>query len=131
MMDTGNPETNDDNVIEMRWILQQELGGSVVFFHEVTIPPGKIEGTHQHVGSEECYYIVSGEGFAYMAAGDDPATEPYETVNHAIYGLPDRPCKKLPVHPGNVIYAKSGGVHGIQNTGTTPLKFVSFLYHTS
>jgi len=52
MMDGENPDRGDNNVIEMRWLLQRELGGSVVFFHEVTIPPGTVEGTHQHIGSE-------------------------------------------------------------------------------
>ena len=33
--------------------------------------------------------------------------------------------------PGSVIYTKSGGVHGIRNPGSEPLKFVAFLYHTT
>ncbi len=126
------------NVIEMRWILQREFGGSVVFFHEVTIPPGTVEGTHQHVGSEELYYITEGEGVAYMSAYDDPKTaetdasgEPkYKRVERDIYGLFPRDCVELPVSPGKVIFTKSGGVHGIRNTGDKPLKFVAFLYNT-
>lgn len=129
----------DANVIEMRWILQREFAGSVVFFHEVTIPSGTVEGTHCHIGSEELYYIVSGEGVAYMAEGDDPASSkadpvsglrPYRIVEQNIYGLGTRNCVELPVKPGNVIFTKSGGVHGIKNTGTQPLKFVAFLYHS-
>lgn len=122
----------DANVIEMRWILQREFGGSVVFFHEVTIPPGTVEGTHCHVGSEELYYIVSGEGVAYMAAGDDPGTDgpAFRRVVRPVYGLFDRECVELPVRPGHVIFTKSGGVHGIKNTGGKPLKFVAFLYHS-
>jgi mannose-6-phosphate isomerase-like protein (cupin superfamily) len=155
MMDAGNPEYvapdlnpalndpaawqtpaaasfTDANVIEMRWLLQREFGGSVVFFHEVTIPPGTVEGTHCHVGSEELYYIVSGEGIAYMAAGDDPATEAagYNKVQRHVFGLFERECVELPVRPGNVIFTKSGGVHGIKNVGAVPLKFVAFLYHS-
>lgn len=118
------------NVIEMRWILQREFGGSVVFFHEVTIPPGTVEGTHKHVGSEELYYIVSGEGVAYMAEGDDPATAHFPKVQRQIYGLFEHTCVELPVGPGNVIFTKSGGIHGIRNTGNKPLKFVAFLYHS-
>jgi mannose-6-phosphate isomerase-like protein (cupin superfamily) len=126
------------NVIEMRWILQRELGGSTVFFHEVTIPPGTVEGTHCHVGSEELYYITEGEGLAYMAEGDDPATgldpdtkQPrFPVVERHIFGLFPRPCVELPVGPGKVIFTKSGGVHGIRNTGERPLKFVAFLYHS-
>jgi len=28
-----------------------------------------------------------------------------------------------------MIFTKSGGMHGIRNNGTAPLKFVAFLYH--
>jgi mannose-6-phosphate isomerase-like protein (cupin superfamily) len=129
-MDSDNPDRSDTNIVEMRWLLQRALGGSVVFFHEVTVPPGTTEGTHQHVGSEEVYYIVQGTGTAYMGVGDDPTTDPYPTIMRAIYDVGMRPCKELAVHPGSVIFTKSGGIHGIRNEGTVPLKFVAFLYHT-
>jgi mannose-6-phosphate isomerase-like protein (cupin superfamily) len=128
MLDDGDPDRRDDNVIEMRWVVQRELGSDVVFFHEVTIPPGTIEGTHRHIGSEELYYIVAGEGVAYMQDGDDPANDQYPLVTRPIYGLDPRPCREIPVKPGSVIYTKSGGVHGIRNPGTEPLRFVAFLY---
>ena len=38
---------------------------AMVFFHEVTVSPNTVEGTHQHIGSEELYYITEGAGFAY------------------------------------------------------------------
>src|SRR5207248_738743 len=72
MTDEINPERRDDNILQMRWLFQRELGGDLVFVREVTIPPGAVEGTHRHIGSEELYYIVSGSGIAYMADGDDP-----------------------------------------------------------
>jgi hypothetical protein len=31
----------------MRWVVQRELGSGNVYFHEVTIPPGTVEGTHK------------------------------------------------------------------------------------
>jgi mannose-6-phosphate isomerase-like protein (cupin superfamily) len=128
MLNDGDPDRRDDNVIEMRWVVQRELGSDVVFFHEVTIPPGTIEGTHRHIGSEELYYIVAGEGIAYMQDGDDPANDKYPLVTRPIYGLDPRPCREIPVKAGSVIYTKSGGVHGIRNPGTEPLRFVAFLY---
>jgi mannose-6-phosphate isomerase-like protein (cupin superfamily) len=131
MMTPENPEARADNIIEMRWLVQRELGSSVVFFHEVTIPPGTVEGTHRHIGTEELYFIVEGNGTAYMADGDDPANDKYPIVEREIYTLGKLKCRELPVEPGNVIYTKSGGVHGIRNTGTAPLKFVAFLYHTA
>jgi mannose-6-phosphate isomerase-like protein (cupin superfamily) len=131
MMDEGNTDAKPNNIIEMRWLLQREFGGSVVFFHEVTIPPGTVEGTHQHIGSEELYFITEGKGIAYMREGDDPSTDHYPTVTREIYGIGPRNCKELPVQPGSIIFTKSGGMHGIRNDGPTPLRFVAFLYHTS
>lgn len=126
----SNAEFASANVIEMRWLLQREFGGSVVFFHEVTIPSGTVEGTHQHIGSEELYYIVEGEGEAYMAVGDDPTTAGFPIVRRPVYGLFEEECVALPVKQGNVIFTKSGGIHGIRNTGDKPLKFIAFLYHS-
>jgi oxalate decarboxylase/phosphoglucose isomerase-like protein (cupin superfamily) len=124
-----NPDAHQDNIIQMRWLFQREFSGSVVFFHEVTIPPGKVEGTHQHIGSEELYYIYEGEGFAYMRVGDDPDTDQFPTVEREIFGIGKKDCKELPVKPGSMIFTKSGGIHGIANPNDKPLKFVAFLYH--
>jgi mannose-6-phosphate isomerase-like protein (cupin superfamily) len=134
MMEPDNPESDPKNIIEMRWVLQREFASSVVFFHKVTIPPGAIEGTHRHIGTEELYCIVEGEGTAYMGDGDDPETtrDDVPLVDRAIYGLGTGKCRQLRVGPGSVIYTKSGGIHGIRNESTTiPLRFVAFLYHTS
>lgn len=131
MMNAENPDRKDENIIEMRWILQQELGGSLVFFHEVTIPPFTVEGTHQHIGSEELYYIVAGEGVAYMGANDDPGLAHIPTVKRDIFGLGPKECRPVAVQPGSVIFTKSGGIHGIENTNAQPLRFVAFLYHST
>jgi mannose-6-phosphate isomerase-like protein (cupin superfamily) len=128
MLNDGDPDRRDDNIIEMRWVVQRELGSDLVFFHQVTIPPGTIEGTHRHIGSEELYYIVEGEGLAYMEDGDDPANDKYPLVTRNLYGLDAQPCRELPIKAGSVIYTKSGGCHGIRNPGTEPLRFVAFLY---
>lgn len=131
LMDDDDPERHHDNVIEMRWILQRELGSSLVFFHEVTIPPGKTEGAHRHIGSEELYYIVEGEGIAYMGEHDDPALAAMPVVERSIFGVGRKRVRELQVTPGHVIYTKSGGIHGIRNPGTAPLRFVAFLYHSA
>jgi mannose-6-phosphate isomerase-like protein (cupin superfamily) len=127
----NNPDAQDDNIIEMKWLLQREFGASLVFFHEVTIPPGKVEGTHQHIGSEELYYITEGEGLAYLRVGDDPTTDAFPTVEREVFGIGKKQFKELPVRPGSLIFTKSGGMHGIRNPGAMPLKFVAFLYHSS
>ena len=132
MMDPGHPRRAPDNVIEMRWALQRELGSDTVFFHEVTIPPGTTEGTHQHIGSEELYYIVQGEGVAYMGEHDDPELAVFPVVEEPIFGLGTRRVREVPVRPGSIIYTKSGGIHGIRNPDPQrPLKFVAFLYQTA
>jgi oxalate decarboxylase/phosphoglucose isomerase-like protein (cupin superfamily) len=131
-----NPDASANNIVEMRWLFQRELGGSMIFFHEVTIPPGKVEGNHQHVGSEELYYIIQGEGIAYLRVGDDPSlgdeSDPrYKNAKREVFGLGEQMFKELPVKPGSMIFTKSGGMHGIRNPGTEPLKFVAFLYHSA
>lgn len=133
MMEPQNPDFMPNNVLGMRWIIQNELGGNLIYFHQVEIDPGVVEGTHQHIGSEELYYIVSGEGTAYMAESDDPATAHYPTVTREIYGIGPKLCKALPVRSGSIIYTKSGGIHGIANLGNTneKLVFVAFGYHCS
>jgi mannose-6-phosphate isomerase-like protein (cupin superfamily) len=120
MMTDDNSESREDNIIEMKWLVQRELGSSVVFFHEVTIPPGTVEGTHRHIGTEELYFITEGKGIAYMADGDDPNNEKFPIVERDIYTLGKLKCRELPVEPGSVIFTKSGGVHGIRNDGTAP-----------
>lgn len=131
MMNPGAAGSGPDNIVEMRWVLQQEFGGSVVFFHEVTVPPGVVEGTHQHIGSEELYYVVEGSGFAYMGENDDPQLSDAPTVTRDIYGIGPKQCRKVDVEPGSVIFTKSGGIHGIENQGAGPLRFVAFLYHSA
>jgi mannose-6-phosphate isomerase-like protein (cupin superfamily) len=124
------------NVMGMRWIIQRELGGTIVYFHQVELPPGAVEGTHQHIGSEELYYFIEGEGVAYMGDGDDPhVDETYPLVDPMpdIYGLGPKPCRQIPVKPGITLFTKSGGIHGVRNPAGNrgPLKFVAFGYHSS
>ena len=71
----------------MRWIFQEELGGNLVFFHEVTVPAGVTEGTHQHIGSEELYFITEGKGLAYMGKNDAPELDAYPLVDDHVFGL--------------------------------------------
>jgi mannose-6-phosphate isomerase-like protein (cupin superfamily) len=138
LMEPANPDydTTGQNIVSMKWMLQRELGSSLIFFHEVTIPPGKTEGTHQHIGSEELYFITEGEGVAYMRVGDDPDIDnQFPTESRHVFGIGFKDFKAIPVRPGSMIYTKSGGMHGIKNTknkpGDPPLRFVAFLYHST
>lgn len=132
MMFENNPDRRDDNILEMRWLLQDEFSSSMVFFHEVAIPPGVVEGTHQHIGSEELYFVYEGEGIAYMGANDHPGLADYPVVTRHIFGLDPKPVRELPVKKGSIIFTKSGGIHGIRNTSnTSTLRFVAFLYQSA
>jgi oxalate decarboxylase/phosphoglucose isomerase-like protein (cupin superfamily) len=136
MMETINPNYRSDgtNIVEMKWIFQRELGGNLVYFHEVNVTPGSFEGVHQHIGSEELYYIISGEGIAYMGSDDDPnfETTGEPIVKQEVYCIGQNPVRELHVKHGNIIYTKSGGIHGIRNPSTdTPLIFVAFGYQCS
>jgi mannose-6-phosphate isomerase-like protein (cupin superfamily) len=117
----------------MRWIIQRELGGTLVYFHQVILAPGAFEGVHQHIGSEELYYITEGEGIAYMGDGDDPNNDRFPADDQHIFGLGVKTVRRLPVKAGNVIFTKSGGIHGIRNPegNARPLKFVAFGYSAS
>jgi mannose-6-phosphate isomerase-like protein (cupin superfamily) len=135
MIDSGTadyvgPDSNS-NVMEIRWIIQRELGGSLVYFHEKTIPPGTVEGAHRHIGSEELLYIIEGEGIAYLGDGDDPklSNSKYPVRNADIFWIGKRDVREVRIQPGSVIYTKSGGIHGIRNCGYRPLRFVAFGYH--
>ncbi|QRM36049.1 cupin domain-containing protein [Microvirga sp. VF16] len=128
----GFDETKQKNIIEMRWVFQQEFGGPVVFFHEVTIPPGTYEGVHQHIGSEELYFIVEGEGEAYLGKDDDPSLADVKLEQDHIFGIGTKDVRVLDVGPRSVIFTKSGGIHGIRNKSKTKdLRFVAFLYHSA
>lgn len=131
MMEPNNPDNRPGNHVDMRWVFQREMGSSLVFFHEVTLEKGMVEGTHQHIGSEELYYITAGTGEAYMGLNDDPALADKPTKTIHVFGLDPKEVRVLNVKPGSVIFTKSGGVHGIKNTGDVPLKFVAFLYHSN
>ncbi len=132
-------DKDQNNIVDMRWVLQQELGGSLVFFHEVHLRPGVVEGTHQHVGSEELYYITEGEGTAFMSINDDPGLPEQlramgvsdQPVEQDVFGVGVKMCYPVPVKKGSVIFTKSGGIHGIRNNGPSDLRFVAFLYHSS
>ncbi|WP_376967886.1 hypothetical protein ABNQ39_36845 (plasmid) [Azospirillum sp. A26] len=133
MMEREDPNWRQTpNIVEMRWILQQEFGGSLVFFHEVKVPPKTVEGTHRHIGSEELYYITEGAGVAYLGELDDPKLANHPTVDRHVYGFGMKRCKMVEVGPGSVIFTKSGGIHGIENRSEDKdLRFVAFLYHSA
>jgi mannose-6-phosphate isomerase-like protein (cupin superfamily) len=71
---------------------------------EMTLPPGELEGgpDNRHRGSDQWLFVVSGKGTAI--------------VND----------ERIKLQAGTVLLIERGETHQIRNTGTTPLKTVSF-----
>lgn len=130
-MEANDPEASSQNILSRRWLVQREGGGGLVHLVEGTLLPGGVEGCHRHVGAEELIYVIAGQGLAYVAAGDLADAENYAAVARSTFGIGERPCRELPLGPGAMLYTKSGGVHGVRNTGSVPLIYVSFLYQTT
>lgn len=72
-------------------------------FNIMNLEPGGAVGFHQHVGNEEIYYIISGNG---IARDND---------------------NESAVEAGDLIYTGDGDWHSIKNTGTDMLVFAAFI----
>ena len=70
------------------------------YVHKTTLPPGATVGEHPHEGNEQFYLIVEGEGEVYLCGNT------------------------YPVKPWSIAMIKSGGSHGIKNTGDKPLVYI-------
>ncbi len=70
------------------------------YVHITELPVGAEIGEHPHEGNEQFYLIVEGTG-EVMLCGE-----------------------VFPVKPWSIAMIKSGGSHGIRNTGDVPLKYV-------
>ena len=78
------------------------LGTESMLTAELEFLPGKqLQPPHQHV-NEEFQYSIEGSGTWYLNG------------------------KETPIQKGDLMYAKPWDVHGIANTGTTPLRFFVF-----
>ena len=67
------------------------------------IEPGASVGYHVHHGERERHYILSGEG---------------------IYNEDE---KEMPIGVGDVNFTPDGHGHGIESTGSEPLKFIAII----
>lgn len=70
------------------------------YVHITTLPVGAMVGEHPHEGNEQFYLIVEGEGEVYLCG------------------------ETHPVKPWSIAMIKSGGSHGIKNTGDKPLVYI-------
>ena len=70
------------------------------YVHKTTLPVGGSVGEHPHEGNEQFYLILEGTGEVTL-------------------------CGQIfPVKPYSIALIRSGGSHGIKNTGTTPLVYL-------
>jgi oxalate decarboxylase/phosphoglucose isomerase-like protein (cupin superfamily) len=72
--------------------------GTGLTFGEVVMQPGEGHGRHNHPGSEELLYVLSGNGMQAVD-GEEP----------------------FPVGPGDVIHIPEGVFHSTDNTGWAPM----------
>jgi oxalate decarboxylase/phosphoglucose isomerase-like protein (cupin superfamily) len=104
------PEDVETQVFDwgaIKWLSEARVTGSTrVTIGLVIIEPGKGHGRHNHPGSEEVLYYVSGEG-EQMVEDDDG----HPMTRH--------------VRPGDVTYIPEGVYHGAENTGWEPMRVIA------
>jgi mannose-6-phosphate isomerase-like protein (cupin superfamily) len=101
---TKNPKTGD--IVKDVLIDPAVFGGANKLFAQITLKPGDAVPVHQHVGNNETYYLLQGEG---EYTDED---------------------KKLPVKAGMVTFCADGGTHGLKNTGKENLVFIALIANT-
>lgn len=72
-------------------------------FADITLEPGAAVSYHIHTGESESYYILSGSGL-YNDNG-----------------------QTTPVAAGDVTFTPNGTGHGLENTGSEPLRFIALI----
>lgn len=70
------------------------------YVHRTTLPVGGAVGEHPHQGNEQFYLVLEGTGEVTLCG------------------------KVFPVKPWSLALIRSGGSHGIRNTGQTPLTYL-------
>lgn len=80
--------------------------GNNDLFAQITLHPGCAVPVHQHLGNNETYYLLQGEG---EYTDED---------------------KKLNVKAGDVTFCADGGTHGLKNTGKEDLVFIALICNT-
>ena len=99
-----NPGTG--KIISDHIIDEKLFGGANSLYARVTLHPGNGVPLHKHVGNNETYYIVKGEGM--YQDGDI----------------------KAKVKPGYVTFCADGGSHALMNTGMEDLVFIALIANT-
>ncbi len=70
------------------------------YVDHLVVPPGASVGKHRHIGVEEFYYVIQGEGTA--------------RVNQ----------ESAPIHQGDAVPILLNDAHSFENTGSRDLEFL-------
>lgn len=90
--------------IEITHIAESEiLGENCRMFSQITVKPGDSIGEHQHVGEQEIFYFVQGNGTVI----DDG--------------------KQFDIGPGDVMVTPDHSSHSVINTGDADLVFMALI----
>lgn len=90
----------------IKWLSEVRVTGSAIATGLVILEPGKGHLRHNHPGSEEVLYYISGEG-EQMVEDDDGRPQ----VRH--------------VRAGDATYIPAGVFHGTENTGWEPMRLLA------
>ena len=90
----------------LKWLSEIRVTGSGIAAGVVILQPGKGHLRHNHPGSEEILYYISGEGEQMV---EDDLGQPM--LRH--------------VHAGEMTYIPAGVYHGTENTGAEPLHLLA------
>lgn len=98
----GSSHAGQGEVQSVKLYLENDFESSLKFLNYTVMPPGTSIGYHEHGDNEEIYIILEGSG--------------HMTVNG----------EKRAVKPGDVILNKRNWSHGLENTGTVPIRILVF-----
>ena len=92
---------------EMHQLLngEEELYGKGRMFNHMILNPGVSIGEHMHVGDNEIFYILKGEG-----TYNDNGT-------------------MVTLLPGDVAVCSDGEIHSMENKGSEPLEFIALILY--
>ncbi|MFI1963017.1 cupin domain-containing protein [Streptomyces pathocidini] len=89
---------------QIKWLISPDLDDEAkVTTGEVIIQPGQGHAPHNHPGSEEVLYVISGEGVQTVGEGAEPFT----------------------IREGDAVYVPAGVVHSTYNTTWRPLRLLA------
>ena len=87
----------------IKWLVSPDVtDGAALTFGEVILLPGRGHERHNHPGSEEVLYVLSGEG-EQMVADEE----------------------RFPVRAGDTIYVPTAVFHSTRNTGWEPMRLLA------